>query len=110
MTFCEQSTVSAELVQKDTVTGLAILSVPLVSIKEETMDVIDIATLGSSNNSSLLGTPVMALGSPMGTSGSVCYGMVTSVGTVIDRPISIWKEWLSESLTMSIRAMIWGIC
>lgn len=91
VTFCDQTRASAELVQKDPATELAILSVPLVDISEETMDVIDIATLGSSGSSSLLGSPVMALGSPMGTSGSVCYGIVTSTGTVVDEADSAYK-------------------
>ena len=91
VTFCDQARVSAELVQKDDATQLAILSVPLVDIEEETLDVIDIATLGSSSAASLLGDPVMALGSPMGTSGSVCYGIVTSVGTVVDQVDSAYK-------------------
>ncbi|MDE6883197.1 MAG: S1C family serine protease [Lachnospiraceae bacterium] len=96
VTFCDQSKVNAELVQKDITTGLAVLSVPLVSIGEETMDVIDIAKLGSSNNANLLGKPVMALGSPMGTSGTVCYGIVTSVGTVIDQPDSAYKSIITD--------------
>lgn len=91
VTFCDQSKVNAELVQKDPATELAILSVPLMDIEEETMDVIDIATLGSSSSNSLLGDPVMALGSPMGTSGSVCYGIVTSTGTVVDQVDSAYK-------------------
>ena len=91
VTFCDQTRASAELVQKDPATELAILSVPLVDISEETMDVIDIATLGSSSSLSLLGSPVMALGSPMGTSGSVCYGIVTSTGTVVDEADSAYK-------------------
>ena len=91
VTFCDQAKVNAELVQKDSDTELAILSVPLVDIDEETMDVINIATLGSSGSLSLLGTPVMALGSPMGTSGSVCYGVVTSMGTVVDQADSAYK-------------------
>ena len=91
VTFCDQARVNAELVQRDSATQLAILSVPLVDISEETMDVIDIASLGSSISSSLLGAPVMALGSPMGTSGSVCYGMVTSMGTVVDQADSAYK-------------------
>lgn len=91
VTFCDQARVNAELVQKDTATELAILAVPLVDIEEETMDVIDIASLGSSNSLNLLGSPVMALGSPMGTSGSVCYGIVTSTGTVVDQPDSAYK-------------------
>ena len=91
VTFCDQTRVNAELVQKDDATELAILSVPLVDIEEETMDVIEIADLGSSNNGNLLGAPVMALGSPMGTSGSVCYGVITSIGTVIDEADSAYK-------------------
>ena len=91
VTFCDQTRANAELVQRDAATDLAILSVPLVDIEEETMDVMDIASLGSSNNSNLLGAPVMALGSPMGTSGSVCYGIVTSMGTVVDQPDSAYK-------------------
>lgn len=91
VTFCDQARANAELVQKDDATGLAILSVPLVDIEEETMDVIEIADLGSSNNSKLLGAPVMALGSPMGTSGSVCYGVITSMGAVVDQADSAYK-------------------
>ena len=90
VTFYDQAKVNAELVRKDTATELAILSVSLMDIEEETMDVIKIASLGSSNGK-LLGTPVMALGSPMGTSGSVCYGVVTSEGTVIDQVDSAYK-------------------
>ena len=92
VTFCDQTQVEAELVQKDENTGLAILSVPLRNISEETMDVIDIAELGSSNTLNLLGTPVIALGSPLGISGSISYGVVTSTGTVIDLPDAAYKK------------------
>ena len=92
VTFCDQTQVEAELVQKDENTGLAILSVNLRDISEETMDVIDIAELGSSNTMNLLGTPVIALGSPLGTSGSISYGVVTSTGTVIDLPDAAYKK------------------
>lgn len=117
VTFCDQAKVNAELVQKDATTGLAILSVPLMSIEEETMDVIDIANLGSSNNSNLLGMPVMALGSPMGTSGSVCYGVVTSAGTVLDQPDSAYKTittdiYASRNATgvlVNLKGMVIGI-
>lgn len=91
VTFCDQTQSVARIVQKDTSTGFAILSVSLMMIGEETMDVITIATLGSSNTGNLPGTPVMALGSPMGTSGSVCYGIITSSSTVIDQVDSAYK-------------------
>lgn len=117
VTFCDQATVNAELVQKDATTGLAVLSVPLVSIDEETMDVIDIATLGSSNTSNLLGSPVMALGSPMGTSGSVCYGVVTSIGTILDQPDSAYKTITTDiygsrnatGVLVNLKGMVVGI-
>lgn len=92
VTFCDQTQVEAELVQKDENTGLAILSVPLSSIGEETLNAIAIAELGSSNGPNLLGTPVIALGSPLGTSGSISYGMVTSTGTAIDLPDAAYKR------------------
>lgn len=84
VTFCDQTQADAEVIQKDSSTGFAILSVSLFSIGEETMDIINIANLGSYNANNLAGTPVIALGSPMGTSGSICYGIITSSGTVLD--------------------------
>lgn len=38
-----------------------------------------IAQLGSSKSNSLVGSPVVAMGSPMGQTGTVGYGMITSV-------------------------------
>lgn len=92
VTFCDQNQVEAQLVQKDENTGLAILSVPLSMISKETMDAISIATLGSSNSVNLLGMPVAALGSPLGTAGSISYGIVTSAGTVMDMPDAAFKK------------------
>ena len=117
VTFCDQAQAEAEVVQRDQTTGLAILSVPLLSISEETMDVIDIATLGSSNNNNLLGTPVIALGSPMGTSGSVCYGVITSTETVIDQPDSAYKMIMTDiygshnatGVFVNLKGMVIGI-
>lgn len=91
VTFCDQTQADAELVQKDSSTGLAILSVPLFAIGEETMDIINIANLGSSNTGNLAGTPVMALGSPMGAGGSIGYGIITFSGTVVDDVDAAYK-------------------
>ncbi len=91
VTFCDQTRADAEVLQRDVSTGLAILSVSLLSIEEDTLDAITIANLGSSNAVNLAGTPVMALGSPTGTSGSVCYGIITSSGTTIDHVDSAYK-------------------
>lgn len=96
VTFCDQARSEAEVLQRDSITGLAVLSVSLLSIEEETMDVIDIAKLGSSNKADLLGSPVIALGSPLGTGGSISYGIVTSAGTYIDQPDSAFKMIMTD--------------
>lgn len=117
VTFCNQAQVEAELVQKDNTTGLAILSVELLAINEDTMDVINIAKLGSSNSDKLLGMPIIALGSPTGLNNSVCYGIITSMGTIIDQPDSAYKLITTDIYTSSnatgilinLRGMVVGI-
>ncbi len=117
VTFCDQTQADAKLVQKDDATGFAILSVSLMAIGEETMDVINIATLGSSNTGNMTGMPVMALGSPAGTSGSVCYGIITSSGTVIDQVDSAYKLIYTDmygsknatGVLVDLRGMVIGI-
>lgn len=116
VTFCDQAQVEAELVQKDENTGLAILSVPLSAIGSETMDKINIAELGSSNTN-LLGMPVVALGSPLGTGGSISYGMVTSTGTAIDLPDAAYKRITTDiygsrnatGVLINLKGMVIGI-
>ncbi len=72
--------VEAELKEMDVTTNLAVLSVDLSDLSEEMLEEggIAIAPLGSSNVRSIVGTPVIALGSPMGSSGSLGYGMITA--------------------------------
>lgn len=70
--------VPASVKQYDSQTGLAIFAVPLEEIPEQTAARIQIATLGTSNNGDMLGTPIIAMGSPMGSTGSVGYGIVTA--------------------------------
>ena len=70
----------ATLKEVDRATGFAVLAVPLSSLSGRQREDIAYATLGSSTGRLLVGQPVMAVGSPVGISGSVCYGMVTSQG------------------------------
>ncbi|MDE7283419.1 MAG: S1C family serine protease [Lachnospiraceae bacterium] len=91
VSFYDNTRAEVDLVQKDESTGLAVLSVPLTSIEKRTMDIIDIASLGSSSTGNLLGTPVIALGSPTGASGSVSYGIITSAGITVDKVDSAYK-------------------
>lgn len=79
LSFHNNVQVEAQLKQYDPTTLLAVLSVNLSEIKPEIIeDSIKIASLGSSNIKNMVGMPVVAMGSPMGTSGSLCYGIISS--------------------------------
>lgn len=82
--FTDGSVSVAELKQSDPNTGLAVFAVELENLSKMTQNSIRIAELGSSNGISLPGSPVIAIGSPMGTAGSVSYGMITAAGTAIN--------------------------
>ena len=79
LTFYNGTQVDAEWKKENADTDLAIVTVDLSMLdKELAEDERLVATLGSSNNKFIVSTPVIALGSPMGNSGSVGYGMITS--------------------------------
>ena len=78
------------LMKKDNNTGLAVISIAKTKIKSTTLEMAVAANLGTSG-SSLVGIPVIALGRPMGTEGSLCYGNITSTGNVIRLPDSNYK-------------------
>jgi len=64
----------------DSTTNLAVLSVELSELNEDFVkNGLKIATLGSSNVQGIVGMPVIALGRPMGTNGSLGLGMITSI-------------------------------
>jgi len=83
VTFCDGMQATAEMIGSDKTTGLAVISVSFDLINQATLNSVAIAKLGSSNSANLAGSPVIALGSPMGSSGSMVYGMLTSVGNNI---------------------------
>lgn len=82
VTFCSNQTVPTYVKQYDSETGLAIFAVPLQTITRQTTDKMTIAELGSSNFANLVGIPVVAMGSPMGVSNSVGYGIINASGKV----------------------------
>lgn len=70
--------VEAEMKKSDLETGLAIFTVSADSFTGEEWNGISVVELGNSNSPSIVGRPVVAVGSPLGQSGSICYGIVTS--------------------------------
>lgn len=76
--FADGTTAEASLKKYDANTGLAIIGVDLEAIDDATRSQITMANLGSSKSPLLIGKPVIAIGSPLGTQNSVAYGLVTS--------------------------------
>lgn len=91
VTFCNGTTIEATLQMSDTITGLSILSIPDASIDEDTANAITIASLGTSNYTSLAGMPVIAVGHPVGVEGSICYGNITSEKKTLNLADSSYK-------------------
>lgn len=82
ITFMNDDVVTASLKKYDANTGIAIISVDLDEISEETMGKIDIATLGNSLAVNQ-GTAVIAIGSPLGSTYSILTGTITSSGNTV---------------------------
>lgn len=77
ITFIDEAMVSASLKKYDGNTGIAIISVPLDEIPEETMEHLAVASLGNSYMVQQ-GTTVLAIGSPLGANYSILCGTITS--------------------------------
>ena len=97
LAFYDGSTAEAVVKQKDTSTNLAVLAVDLESLSEKILSAeLPIAELGASNSKNILGTPIVAMGSPMGISGSVGYGIITSNGKVLSTTDRNYKLFLTD--------------
>lgn len=80
--FASGIRVDAKLEAIDSTTNLALLSVGHDVLEKETyINNLRIAPLGSSNSRRMVGTPIIALGSPMGIGNSFVHGVVTAVGS-----------------------------
>ena len=78
VTFCNGAETTAELKGVDPTTNLAVVTVSIEALpKDFVTETIAIANQGSTNQSNLAGTPVIALGNPMGSTNSVGYGVIT---------------------------------
>ena len=78
VTFCDGKECNAEVKKSDDNTGLSVLAVDIGGMEEETKEKVSKAKLGSSRISTLVGSPIIALGNPIGISGSVANGLITS--------------------------------
>lgn len=79
LTFYNDVRIEAQLKDLDDTTNLAVISVGLDKLGQQMpLEDLKIPTLGSSNVKTIIGTPVVAMGNPMGVSGSIGYGMIAA--------------------------------
>lgn len=88
VTFCNGSSVIAELCGVDTEMNLEVIRVSKSHVPEETRKAISVVALGNSHDS-FQAKPVIAIGSPSGDPDAVIYGMVTSVSGKLN--VSDWE-------------------
>lgn len=96
VTFCDNTRAQASIKQTNEQIGLAIISVPKESVAEETKKKITLATMGSSNFKNPVGIPVVAMGAPLGTVGSVGYGMIASDAVVLGKTDANYRLFATD--------------
>ncbi len=89
--FYNEKQAAATFRQVDTTSGYAVVAVNKNDLSETDKENIAVASLGSSNLSTILGTTVIAIGNVIGTGEGICYGRVTSVGSPVSLVDSNYK-------------------
>lgn len=111
--------VEAELKGVDDDTNLAVVAVGINNLPAEWMEIggLTVAALGSSNGNHLEGTPIIAMGSPMGVSNSIGYGIITAADmwqTRSDRNYrmlltNIYGSKNAEGVLFNLKGQVMGI-
>lgn len=117
VTFCDNTQADAVLKAKDSVTGLAIVAVDVKLVGDSTKEIIKEASLGSSNSSSLSGSPVIAIGGLHGGSRIISYGMITTNGNTLNLVDSAYKLMVTDiygsqnasGIIINLRGQVVGI-
>jgi len=80
VSFYDDTVAEAKVLSEDSETGLGVFAIDHEMFNENTIKGLEYATLGNSNTNGIVGKPMIAIGSPMGDYGSICYGVINSVG------------------------------
>ena len=107
----------ASIKKKDSNTNLAILSIPKSFIYITTLELAVPVSLGTSASSNLAGSPVIALGRPLNSAKSICFGTITSIGNSISLPDSqyqmlttdIYGSTSASGILVNLRGQVIGI-
>lgn len=95
ISFIDKEVVEAEVKGTDSSADLAVVSVPLETIKESTLKEIKVATLGDSENVQL-GERVVAIGNALGYGQSITVGYISAT----DRQVSVTSGKTSNAMTL----------
>lgn len=98
VTFCDDQEVEATVKGTDSIADLAVIAIPLSSIKEETMSSIKVITLGKSENVQV-GEMAIAIGNALG------YGQSVTVGYISAKDRSISQDDVSMTLLQTDAAI-----
>ncbi len=85
VTFHEEVKVEAQVQLSDSRTNLAVIAVKEEDVPDWIREKIVIASLGSSNFRQAAGTPIVAMGYPMGSAESVGYGIISTNGMLVNK-------------------------
>ncbi|MDE6974277.1 MAG: S1C family serine protease [Lachnospiraceae bacterium] len=96
VTFKDGLEYDAFIKKIDNNTGYGIIAISKAMLNVSTTDIVKVVNLGTSAAGGLEGTPVIALGRPTGTEGSICYGNITSTGNSIRLPDSNYKYMTTD--------------
>lgn len=114
--FADGQEYQASIKKRDNHTGLAVISISKSIIRSSTLEAVKAANLGTSGIS-LVGSPIIALGRPMGTEGSLCFGNITSLGNITELPDSDYKYMTTDiygnlnasGILINLRGQVVGI-
>lgn len=84
VTFCDSRTYKGEVKKCDASTDLVVVAVVLDELEDATKNSYATALLGNSTIPTIVGTPVIAIGSPLGIEDSMVVGTVTSNTRVLE--------------------------
>lgn len=98
VTFADGTSMEANIKGTDADYDLAVISVPMSEISDDTMDAIAVATLGDSTKLSI-GEPAIAIGNALGYGQSVTTGVISA----IDRESTTVDETTGETSSSGVK-------
>lgn len=98
VTFADGTSLEADIKGTDADYDLAVISIPVSEISDETMDAIAVATLGDSTKLNI-GEPAIVIGNALGYGQSVTTGVISAV----DRQSTSVDETTGETVTSEVK-------